>query len=70
MGTKSQTPSYMLADNHLRHAVAGGIATLPFVVAAWGWGQSWNAYINLTFTLAGVLFWSILAVAYAEAKDA
>lgn len=61
-------PEYRLVQNPLRHAIAGGLAMYPFVVAAWGWASSWNAYINLTFTLAGLLFWIVLAVTYAEGR--
>lgn len=30
------------------------------LVAAFGWGNHWNAYTNLSFTLGDIVLWAVL----------
>ena len=38
-------------------AIIGLIATAPLVMAAFGWGNHWNAYLNLMLTLESFVLW-------------
>ena len=45
----------------------GHISAMPLVVAAFGRGASWNAYINLSFMGGGLAFWLVARLAAREA---
>jgi len=44
-------------------AFLGLIATSPWLVAADGWAQHWNIYINASLTMGGLVLWAVVYVA-------
>ena len=66
------TPSQRRDQTSPRHdlmaaAVMGAIANAPLTISVVGWTQHWNAYTNLTLTLASAIWWVTLWVGWRNA---
>ena len=56
MRRRVSTGAAMSESAMIRRAfLAGLVASVPWIIAAFGWAAHWNAYINLAATFGGVV---------------